>query len=630
MSKNLQYGNNNIEKYLREEIDFLLAPSANQLNGVDFNDIYIPMPAAEKFLSSVLSHSKADKILYLTGLTGSGKSMILKKVFQCHNMSPQIQNNTLIIPFSFDGFYNGTDSSVLKIDKSIEETFQNMLDCACQHIENTFDDIKRVQGNEEEFLKFVKSTRGDYVQIPDTWPRPTVNERMKHFMSKNPIPFHTSILKFYLNQENCPINNIVILIDDVEGVGEKSELIPIKIAYKILTCLENTPRTKKWSSHLVIGCRNYVYRLIIENNETIEHQQIETYPEAEGFHIEDGPTISEIVTKRYTAISDKDKSTKWKTALDIVLELISGIDIAIGDFILNLKIRNMRKALSVTKHIVFNKQWIQRDYIEDTSGAFTIDSVKDYNITQATLIRAIGMGESLFYHSDISDIPNVMYNENERNLYPLLILKYCLKNKVNKYATWSDSIKLSYLYDSIQQIFGHDSSHFLKFKESAEYLILKRLLLRSIDQLQNNAMPVNVNNVGDIMEVYISNASVDIWDFLGKNSVIFEMYTDDIWMDNSQRPTTKKRFRGFDLDNYSAALDYMDVLVDKEITIRNHAQNLGNLEKYELLFGNDWVCEHLIKGLTNSLKAFYKEEAAEQPSMERIQALQKKIQEATV
>lgn len=626
MIQNPQYGNNNIEKYLKEEIDFLLAPSANQLNGINFNDIYIPMPLAENFLSSTLKKSHSDKVLYLTGLTGSGKSMVLKKVFQFDHMTPKIHNNNLIIPFTFDGFSNGTISEGASVNHNIERTFQNMLDCACEIIEKTYSDIKRVQGNEEDFLDTVRKNRGDFTQIPDAWPRPSNDERILHFMKNNPIPFWTSVLKFYLNQDTCSINNVIILIDDVEGVGEKSELIPIKIAYKILTCLENTDRTRDWSSHLVISCRHYVYRLIVQNDSTLEYQHIETYPEPESLHLDQSLTVTKIVEKRYEAIKKKSKGNKWKNALQIVLEVISGIDNNVGAFLLNLKIQNMRKALSVTKRIVYNKLWIQRDYIESTAGAFTIDSVKDYNITQATLIRAIGMGESLIYHSDVSDIPNVMYNENERDLYPLLVLKYCLKNKSNEYATWEDTINLDYFYEAIKRIFGENNDfHFCKFKQSTEYLIIKRLLLRSIDQLQDNTIPVNSDTVGSITKVYISNAAVDIWDLLEKNSILFEMYTDDIWMDNSDRPANKKQFRGFDLDNYQAAINYLNILVEKEILLRNYAANLGKMDDYENLFGNDFICEHLLKGLINSLKAFYKEDAINSEFWDKIQILQKKV-----
>lgn len=627
LTVNPQYGNNNIEKYLKDEIDFLLAPSADQLNGVEFEDVYISVPLAENFLSSALTYSQSDKVFYLTGLTGSGKSMILKKVFQYHGMAPEINNNTLIIPFSFDNF--PSNPSNLDVDKEgIKNVYTNMLSSACELIEKTYPDLKTVYDNEENFLETVGKSRSDYTQIPNAWPRPTTKERIKYFMENNPIPFNTSILKYYLNQKECPINNIVILVDDIEGAGENQELIPIKTAYRIITCLENTPKLKDWSVHLIISCRNYVYRLIMDNSFTAERQRIETYTESENYHLEKAPSITAIVNKRYQAISKKDKNEKWKTALDTVLALLIGIDSSIGEFILNLKIRNIRKALSVTKRIVYNKQWIQRDYIEESAGAFTIDSVKDYDITTATLIRAVGMGEALIYSSNTSDIPNVMYNENETDLYPLLVLKYCLqfRGKDKKYADWNDTINLYAFYNKIDRIFGENSiSHKPQFVMATKYLILNRLLLRSIDQLQSNAMPVNEKNVHEITKVYVSNAAVDIWELLRKNSVLFEMYMDDIWLDNSIRPASKKKFRGFDLDNFNIALLYLEKLIDKEIQLRNHAQNLGTLDEYIELFGKNSVCEHLLNGLSKSLLAFFKDDAPEQNLMHKVSELSDRI-----
>lgn len=627
LSANPQYGNNNIEKYLKEEIDFLLAPSSDQLNEVDFNDIYIPVPLAENFLSSALTYSKSDKVFYLTGLTGSGKSMILKKVFNYHGMVPEIRDNTLIIPFSFDNF-PCNPSNLDCESEGIKNVCVNMLSSACELLEKNCPNLKTVLGNEEDFLETVKKTRSDYTQIPDVWPRPTINERIVYFMKTNPIPFHTAMLKYYLNQKNCPVNNIVILVDDIEGAGENQELVPIKTTYQMITCLQNTFSIKNWSVRLVISCRNYVYRLIMEDNFSPEKQQIEAYAEAESFHIEKSPAISAIVNKRYLAISKKDKSDKWKTALDTVMAILVGIDSSIGEFILNLKIRNIRKALSVTKRIIYNKQWIQRNYTEESAGAFTIDSVKDYDITPATLIRAIGMGESLIYSSNVSDIPNAMYNENETDLYPLLVIKYCLqyRDKDEKYSNWNNTINLITFYNQLGDIFGeNESSHKTQFVSATEYLILNRLLLRSIDQLQKNAMPVNESNIHNISKVYISNAAVDIWELLNKNSVLFEMYMDDIWLDNSNRSANKKNFRGFDLDNFSMALFYLNILVNKEIQIRNHAKNLGTFEKYTELFGKDSICEHLLVGLTNSLNAFYKKDAPEESLTNQIETLTKKI-----
>ena len=49
------------------------------------------------------------------------------------------------------------------------------------------------------------------------------------------------------------------------------------------------------------------------------------------------------------------------------------------------------------------------------------------------------------------------------------------------------------------------------------------------------------------------------------------------------------------------------------------------MDDYENLFGNDFICEHLLKGLINSLKAFYKEDAINSEFWDKIQILQKKV-----
>lgn len=619
-----QFGYSNTEKFLKKEIDFLLAPSASQLNAINFNDIYIPVPEAEKFLEEALHFSFSDRIKYLTGLTGSGKSMVLKKVFQTHSMTPIIYEQTLIIPLSFDNFIYSGEKSV-DHEKCISLVFENMINCACELLEKTFSTMKLAELNEHELFSTIKNNRGDYSQSSRTWPRPTINKRIQNLLQENAIAFYTSLLKYYLNQDECKINNVAIIVDDIEGAGEKCELLPVITAYRTLTCLENTPRAKKWSVNLVISCRNYVYRLIIDDKFSLEHQRFETYPECEKIHLDNPPSISDIVKKRYSAIiqqGGQNKSEKWRTALDIVVLLLQNIDSSIGGFILNLKIRNIRKALALTKRIIYNKKWIQRDYSKDISGAFTIDNFEEYDIQPASLMRAIGMGESLIYFSDYSDIPNILYNENQTDLYILLVIKYCLERQDSHYSNWENTIDLEIFYKRINSIFDNED---LKnnFQFAVKYLILNRLLLRSIDQLQDNTLPVNENNVEHISKVYISNAAVDLWDWLGKSSVLMEMYMDDLWLDNSQRPTQKHQYRGFDKDNYSIAVDYLEILFEKEIKIRNQADNLGMLDYYVQIFGEDLISKHLINGLNNSLKAFFKESYYNQPEMEKITKLKK-------
>ena len=621
-----KYGKSKIQRYLKSEIDFLLAPSANQLNNVSFDDIYIPVEDAQIFLQTALHKSNIDKILYFTGLTGSGKSMILKKVFSINGMTSKIIDNNLIIPFSFDNLLNGISSSnkdTSKIEKSIEQMFVNMLSDACEELENNIVGLKIANENIEDYYKHLKKSRGDYSQYKNGFLKISTEERINNLYSENPIAYFTSILKYYLNQDNCPVNNIVIIIDDIEGVGEQCELFPVKVAYRIITCFENQVKGKSWSTHVIISCRHYVYRLI-DKKYSFERQQIEAYTESEIFNIEDAPPLYDIIEKRYDAIYKKDKNAKWVIALSIVSTILKRIDNTIGEFILNLNIRNVRKALSTLKTMIYNKQWIERDYYEEVPGAFTISTINEYNLTPATLIRAIGMEESLIYFSDDSKIPNVLFNKDEMDLYLLLIIKYCINNMNSTYSNWRNSINLDAFYQKIQFVFENDSEK-KYFVLATRYLILNRLLLRSIDQLQNDTKPVDEESVQLINSVYIANSAVDIWNLLEKNSVLFEMYIDDIWTDNTTRNMTKHQYRGFDTENYNAALLYMNTLINKESSLRKKAYNLGKIEEYYNLFGKDSVSNHLLEGLENSLNNFYKNDANEQSEYSMISNLAKRI-----
>lgn len=625
MPRNSDYNTNNIEKYLREEIDTLLASSANQLNEIDINELYIHNDDAERFLSIAQEKTFSDRILYLVGLVGSGKSMILNYVFKNKTLSPHIYNSTLVIPFSFDNFYDGIAISDEGIESNLIKHFSRALQSACDVIIDNNPHIISAYDNENSFYEYIKNNRGNFAQPFGEWPRPKIQDILRSFSSENPIPFYALMLKFCLSQDACGIDNVVLIVDDVEGVGEQNELRPIEIANRIFTCLENSDHIRRWSVNLIIGCRNYVYRLL-NNNGTLHQQHNEAYASSDMFHLDFTPSIKDIVEKRSEEILKLSKGKKWETALNIIVLLITKIDSSVGDFLLNLKIRNMRKALLLTKKIVYNKQWIQRDYVNDTPGAFTINSIEDYNVTYATLLRAIGMKESTIYNSEESDIPNIMWNKDQMDLYTLLVLKYCLIRKGQKYSTWNDSIDIDFFYKSTADIFGQNNPHLEYFKKSTEYLILHRLLLRSIDQLQDNALPINEGNVEGIKKVYISNAAVDLWELLGKNSVLFEMYTDDLWLDNSNRTMNKKIYRGFDEENFEIAVNYTYKLFDIESKFRNHAYNINKMTEYYETFGKDFICSHLLNGLSNSLYAFYKEDVNKQEIKRKIDDLKNKIE----
>ena len=611
-----------IWRYLKEEIDFLLASSTYQFNSVDFDKLYVSVPEAEEYLSSALNNSLTNRVLYFTGLVGSGKSMIIRKVFNIHGMVAEIDGNNLIIPFSFDNLVmekNISSNNIEKIEECIDQLFINMLASTCEKMEKEFSDLVSVKDNIDRYYEYIEDLRGDLMQFGRTIKQQSRFERVNNLFNRSPIVYYTSVLKYYMSQDSCSVNNLVFVVDDVEGVGENCESYPIKVAYRILTCFENQRECKNWSVQLIVGCRNYVYRLL-QTVPCIEKQQIETYMDSDMFHIDESVTLNEIILKRYNAIIDNMDSEKWRTALGVVQILLNDVNRNIGQFIINLNIGNLRKSLTTLKHLVFNKQWVERDYQEVIPGAFTIKSIDEYDLNPTTLIRAIALRESIIYCSEDSLMPNILYNKNNRDLYVLLIIKYCIMQYGERYSNWNHTIILSDFYQKIESIF-RSKIEINNFTTMTHYLLVNRLLLKSLDQFQFDTIPVNESNCVSINCVYLSHLAIDLWKLLGENSVLLEMAMDDIWVNNSQRDLYKRVFRGLDLDNFNVALEYMNVLIEKETQLRDTAYNLGTLDDYYSVFGEDSITLHLLNGLSNSLKVFYKEEASSLKEYTKIQEL---------
>lgn len=623
----------NIEKYLSDELEFLLASSSLQYRSCDFEKTYISNPEVEDFLTPLLKPIKTDRVRYLTGLTGSGKSTILRHIFFKDGESVSIQGSNLIICFSFD---NITDSY-------IRDYFANTIHGVAEMIEESFC-ISKVNDAAEDFYKYVRKTRLDFSQSGPKFPVPSNEAKLSFYASEHPLPFSTSRLKFYLNQEECLIDNIILIVDDLEGliIGEDedadaaSELLPVKLLLELITCLENNRSPRKWDVNAVISCRHYVYRLMSSTyitDETTYTKALMSYSGGQSCDLYNPPNIHDILEKRFRNLKPADDK-KWELAYNISMFILFDIESKLGDLIMALRLNNIRDSLLGLKQLLYNKYWIQRDYPEPVSGAFRIDDVKQYNVNIPTLIRALGMGESTVYASYDSCLPNLLANEYEEmsDLFTILTLKHFIVACNGKKMKWSSSFSIKKFLEITGEIFDTKENSFYHdgFQVAVTNLIHHRLLLRSMDQIQNDTKGLTLEKAKAVESIYVSDSAVLLWNYMSDNSVLFEMFIDDIWMDNSGRKE-KRMFRGFDEDNFKACIEYLDHLIDLESVLYSHAKNLGKGRLYLDCFGRDPVCSWLIKGLRKSLFNFYHDCRSESEHYvsyceTRLDRLDKKIQ----
>lgn len=599
-------GKGMIEKYLSEEIDFLLTPSSSQLLDVDIDEIYISNPGIveiENTLEQYLKYSSSDKTLFFTGLTGSGKTMILRHTFKINGMKAYIYNKCLIIPFSFD---NINDSS----EKRIRGYFRNMVMNASNLLVKTFS-LKIAQDCPEKFYESIEEYRADNLEFGSGWERRSLDEKIRNYEDAAPLAFASSLLKFYLNQDACSIDNVLFIVDDIEGIGGNLEILPIKIIYELMICMENQRKDRRWSAKSIIACRHYVYRYAkyrnLDNYEEIaklSQQTLEAYSPTDMKHLDMQLSLIDIIDRRYNVIKEKRPDLKWKNAMDIIEQLLKSIDKNIGDFIIHLNINNIREAFITLKALVYNRHWLQRDYDEKAIGAFKISSLEQFNVAPVNLIRALAMGEDIVYCSDESIIPNLLHNEMvNMDFITILTAKYFWKRRGEN--NWRSYLIVDDFYNLVKKIFK-DDDYFEEFKKAVEYLILNRILLRGIDQIQKDTSAITNENVGSIKKVYVSPVLDDLFDYLKSNSVLMELYMDDIWKNNNDRSESPKMYRGYDHEKFMACVTYMDVLIEVERDIRNYAHNSGTYMLYCETFGADILSEYLLSGLENSFNAYFR------------------------
>ena len=445
-----------LQNYLKDEIDALLAFSANQITQVDFDDLYIHNPGAESQLQAYAHHTYTNNTCVVEGLTGAGKTMLVRHVFGIHSWRAKISDRSLIIPFTFDNMHDIANGN--SVEELVDQLFANMVHAACDCMREAIPNLKGIDDYEEEFYNSIKEHRQDLLYCIDDYPSPSRREQLRALLRAHPLAFHSSALKFYLSQSDISfVDNVIIVVDDIEGLVGKGkenrqcELLPVKAALELIECLQNKGKGAiSWSLNTVICCRHYVSRMMrtLPYSRSMMHaaegivnymQALQAYAPCERIDLSESPSLIDIISKRYNALCKKGNvgMEKWEVAMDVVMELLKKADDHIANFIINLTLQNNREAMKLLKQVVLNKRWVQREFpmsFQETFGAFKIQDIAQFRVTPVALIRALGMNESDVYHSNESAIPNILYNEQnpDMDLFPLLTLKFFVQMAGNE------------------------------------------------------------------------------------------------------------------------------------------------------------------------------------------------------
>lgn len=598
-----------IRKYLGAELETLLNPESNSIHDVDFDSIYVNVPRIEADLEPFKQHMDSDRCVFLTGLTGCGKSSILNHMFHVDlNNRLRIANGTLFILFSFDHAIAAREKG------DVITYFINIIKEACERVGK---ELKKqnLKTDNRSFFKYVETVRADDLQHGLDLKTGTQSERLQKLLEQDPIEYYTLQLKYYLTVLKT-ITHVVLIVDDIESVGYKMELLPIDLGLTLWSCFKrHPPKTAKvWSSSVVISCRHYVYRMIQKHaidakyviSSGIDSQTLESYPIDDEINISESVGLYEIIKKRVPALKATRSGKRWDDAWRVVEHILIKVDDKLGDFILAIYINNIRKSLIALKKIVFNKRWIQRNWPgEETPGAFNINCIDQFNLSPPCLLRAITIGEGNVYTED-SIIPNVLVNtiDTESDLITLIVFRAFLNRSNERAITWRISLDRNRITQDLKKVLPSKTDPYID--AAVEFLIEKRLLLRSKNQSQDDGLDINADNISSIQHVYVSKGAFALWNQLGRSSVLLELFTDDLYIDYPKGVSERKSFLLFDQITFERCIVFLNEMKDLEYKIRAAAHNCGLYEKMKSQIGTEFVTKQLLAGLVMSRNAYFK------------------------
>lgn len=197
--------------YLRDEIETILCSTLDELPNISFDDAYIDTPNREYeiVLENFYQKKEYEQLLFLTGLTGSGKTTILKKVFRIFNHTPLIVDNSIIIPFKFDNFDSEQESSFEENVERINERITNIILSATTKIKSD-QNLLDVKDRIDEYIEFVESVHSDTLYFKNKYCESN-KEIFLELRKQKRYEYAMLLLKFYLLDKKCKINNVIFI-----------------------------------------------------------------------------------------------------------------------------------------------------------------------------------------------------------------------------------------------------------------------------------------------------------------------------------------------------------------------------------------------------------------------------------
>lgn len=160
----------------------------------------------------------------------------------------------------------------------------------------------------------------------------------------------------------------------------------------------------------------------------------------------------------------------------------------------------------------------------------------------------------------------------------------------------------------VEKLFKSDKEHLYN---AFNFLLKQRVILRSAHCCQeDSADEPNIDgNSSEWKYVYLAKQARILWNLLEQNSVLFELFVDDVKLETciqSRDDLERRHYWQFNVLAFKECINFLLHLVDVEEKMFKDLKSKSYHKDYKKNFGHEAICCHLYKGLKNSFDKYYK------------------------
>lgn len=602
-------GESDTYRKFKEQFEKMFDAGEIAKNDEEFEKLYVPDESFEKQCQE-FKNAKQDRIVFCVGYTGIGKTTGLRHCFKlgiydgAHFMP---EEHMIVFPTFLDGYQASDIKEGFNLAPRISAVNTGLIEKYPE-----LKQILRTSEGRKEFYEFIRKHTAfalenvGVLDVMDLDDEELIKRRLNNASRKNPIEFQANLLKYYIMKKYDTYSQLIIILDDIESLPEDYQKNTIATYLKFHKCMQNTeyPENGEYHVKLLISVRPHTHRLVRRS------RQAETFPISEPEILKERAVdLSELFKSRFEYYVTKSNRVvkneeSWRECMRNLEYMNNAFEGKYKEMISNLCFENIREALAEYARIFANRFWVQKN---KPKGDFFTVNPADYCFNNINVIRAISCREEyMFWGDDLNaPVPNIFYTTEDEDLsvYCLAVMKY-FERKRNNEVYGLNAEPLSVVKSEWKNIFGDELS--TKFIRSMEYLFERKILRKSIHDVDDIRTLDMRESLSDISRLYISPKGTELFCMFERDSVLLELLREAAWRDYdgwnySDKSSSELMRMGRQKDIFVDLLEYIEYLSETERDLLAASRLLGKRRDYATIFGNVPVTASLLQGVRNSL-----------------------------